>query len=65
MTNKKEIAFLHGLNALIKKHDVVIESNNHCGVDWIEISGGVNLNFDDRISSEIIENKIYLLGEEE
>jgi len=64
MTNKKEIAFLYGLNALIKKHNVVIESNNHCGVDWIEISGGLSLNFDDRISSEIIENKIYLLGEE-
>ena len=64
MTNKKEIAFLYDLNALIKKHDVFFDGDGNCDVGWIEISGGVNLNFDDRISSEIIENKIYLLGEE-
>jgi len=63
MTNKKEITFLEDLNALIKKHNVVIESDSHCDVAWIEVFGDVNLSFDDRISSEIIENKIYLLGE--
>jgi len=63
MTNKKEIAFLYDLNALIKKHNVVIESDKSCGVGWVEISGGVSLNFYDRINSEIIDNKIYLLGE--
>ena len=56
MSNKKEIAFLEDLTTrIIKKHNVVIESDSHCDVGWIEVFGDVNLNFDDRISSQVID----------
>ncbi len=68
MTNKKEIGFLQDLNKLIKKHNVELTSHFHVDFGsvkcWIEVSGDIDIYFDDNVSSEIIENKIYMLGDD-
>jgi len=63
MNKDKEIQFLCDLKKLIEKHDVNLIAKAFESNGWIEVAGSIKLSFDDPITPDIIENKIYMIGE--